>query len=713
MSGSRANFDSRTAESALRSLAGPEAASAPPEIPDYQFVRLIGQGSYGEVWLARSVTGAYRAIKAVYRANFDHDRPYEREFEGIKKFEPISQARETQVAIFHVGRNDLAGLFYYVMELADDARSTNYQSTQIDVGSEMDPGLVISPGTDIANLQRDPASARSTSNQQPPTRLVQKPFKAQPSTFNPATYVPDTLKSRLRAEGDLPLSEVLSIAQSLAIALDHLHSHGLVHRDIKPSNIIFVNGRAKLADIGLVTSTDATRSFVGTDGYIPPEGPGTPQADLYSLGKVLYEASMGQDRCDFPNLPSDWKDIPQREELLEFNEILLKACAQDIRARYASAQELSADLNLLQSGRSVRFRHSLRKVTRALVKVALSALLVVGLGGIIYSARPKHPSVRDVGWSKIEAANQAYRSGLSMFHREAGTYEQAVAEFEKAVALDPDFPRGNAGLATASTWVNPIDPEALSRAQQHAGRALRLAPDLDEAHSAVAGMHTLLTHDWQSAKKEALKAIELNPGSEDNYFAYAGYLTMIGHADEAVRTVEAALRVGNPSFLTQRFAAFIFAAARRYPRVIQIVDDLVAGQPSSRAALSEFVITAYCGQGNYLAAIEAEQQAAPQPLSGPDGEFYSGLVAAYRADGPPGYWRKQLERAIASKADAVQLAALYGRLGDRTNFFDNLQAAARTEPLALCFQIHREEGFDKFRSDPLFRKIIAPFNFPP
>src|SRR5688572_1187419 len=91
----------------------------PPTIPDHTLRRPIGRGSYGEVWLARNVMGAPRAVKIIWRRQFDSDRPYEREFAGIQRYEPVSRTADGLVHVLHVGRNDTEGYFYYVMELAD------------------------------------------------------------------------------------------------------------------------------------------------------------------------------------------------------------------------------------------------------------------------------------------------------------------------------------------------------------------------------------------------------------------------------------------------------------------------------------------------------------------------------------------------------------------------------------------------------------------
>ena len=309
----------------------PTSPLPPPRVPDHELIRRIGRGAYGEVWIARTVTGAYRAVKIVHRQSFDHDRPFEREFEGIQKFEPVSRTHDSQVDILHVGRGE--DYFYYVMELADD--------------------------------------------------------QATGGQINPDNYRPRTLKSDLLFHSRLSFEECVSIGIALTTALEHLHENGLVHRDVKPSNIIFVNGVAKLADIGLVTGVDTTRSYVGTEGFAAPEGPGTTQGDLFSLGKVLYEMSTGKDRQEFPELPTNLRELPEREGLLELNAVIAKACRHDPRDRYPNAAAMRADLELLQSGKSLARLHRMEKQLRTLRRTGLAVTLVgvLTLSGWLYQAR--------------------------------------------------------------------------------------------------------------------------------------------------------------------------------------------------------------------------------------------------------------------------------------------------------------------------------------
>jgi TolB-like protein/Tfp pilus assembly protein PilF len=267
-----------------------------PHIPDFELLRPIGRGSYGEVWLARNILGTYRAVKIIKRKAFRDEEAFEREFSGLQQFEPVSREHDGFVAILHVSRNRAEGFFYYVMELADDDSNSGWSE--------------------------------------------------------PEKYVPKTLSNELARCGRLSVEQAAQLGLSLSQALAELHQRGLVHRDIKPSNIIFVKGHAKLADIGLVAHS-GEKGRLGTEGYIPPEGPGKPQADLYGLGMVLYEATTGTDRLDYPALPVDFDTMAEREAFLKLNSIILKACDHDLRKRYHTATEISDDLTKLGFGTTV------------------------------------------------------------------------------------------------------------------------------------------------------------------------------------------------------------------------------------------------------------------------------------------------------------------------------------------------------------------------
>jgi len=302
----------------------------PPAIPDYELLRRIGQGSYGDVWLARGITGLYRAVKVVWRDRFETAEPFEREFRGLRDFAAISLKAKGQMALLHIGRNDSAGFFYYVMELADDANTGR--------------------------------------------------------TFDPATYVPLTLKEWRKRKGRVPAAEALSAGVELAAALAALHASGLLHRDIKPSNAILVNGQAKLADIGLVAAAHEARTFIGTVGYVPPEGPGSPAADVFALGCVLYELATGLNRDEFPKLPAELGRLPDQKLLLALNAIILRACDADPRRRYPAAGAVLADLLALQAGVAPR-----RRTAASLAMVGAALVLAAGGFGFwwkVHSAPP-------------------------------------------------------------------------------------------------------------------------------------------------------------------------------------------------------------------------------------------------------------------------------------------------------------------------------------
>jgi hypothetical protein len=277
---------------------------------------VIGRGAYGEIWLARTVTGAFRAVKVVYRSTFETERTFLREFEGMSAFEPISRAHDGFVDILHFGRT--ADYLYYSMELADD----HLAGRKIDI----------------------------------------------------VNYEPRTLKSDLARHECLPADESIRLGLSLTEALEALHARGLTHRDVKPSNIIFIEGVPKLADIGLVAAS-GQQSFVGTEGYVPPEGPGTPRADIYSLGKLLYEICTGKDRLDFPEIDSQLSTRPDREQLLQLNQVLVKACANDPKKRYGSAEAMRRDLAVLEAGEP-------RKKSRAKILFAMTFVLALAVAGI-------------------------------------------------------------------------------------------------------------------------------------------------------------------------------------------------------------------------------------------------------------------------------------------------------------------------------------------
>jgi serine/threonine protein kinase len=291
-----------------------------PPIPEHELIRPIGSGSSGTVWLARNALGTFRAVKIIPVGSPQRHSYFQTELNGVLKFEPVSRLHDGLVDILQVGGSEAAGYFYYVMEVADDVES----------------GQLILP----------------------------------------ERYVARTLAHDLHHRGQLPIGECVRLGAAVASALGFLHRQDLLHRDIKPSNIIFVNGFPKLADIGLVSKISEPGLKLGTIGFIPPEGAGTAQADVYSLGKVLYEISTGRDRNDYPELPKSLTDTAEGRDLVRFNKIILRACRAVADRRFRSPEEL---LSALVSFQFSNYDPRKKKVRNRLLNL-------VTVGGLVIAA---------------------------------------------------------------------------------------------------------------------------------------------------------------------------------------------------------------------------------------------------------------------------------------------------------------------------------------
>jgi serine/threonine protein kinase len=167
------------------------------------------------------------------------------------------------------------------------------------------------------------------------------------------------------------------LVHQLACAVQHAHERGVIHRDLKPANVLLAtDGMPKLTDFGLAKRLDhgpgltETGVLLGTPGYMAPEqalgGAVGPATDVYALGAILYELLTGEAPFRGDSLLRTLEQVvsapPRRPGSLregvgrDLEAVCLKCLQKEPRDRYASAEELAADLHRFLSGGPVLAR---------------------------------------------------------------------------------------------------------------------------------------------------------------------------------------------------------------------------------------------------------------------------------------------------------------------------------------------------------------------
>ena len=220
-------------------------------------------------------------------------------------------------------------------------------------------------------------------------------------------YIPGrTLRSTMREEGFYPLEEEtrLWIEKYFFPVLEGvkaIHRAGIFHRDLKPENILLDGEIPKIADFGLarsirMESITTSLEIKGTPAYMAPEQfldfKGTDQrADIYALGKILYEAVAGRIAPGEPPFRQVGLKDPKTPFFKALDRIIRRATEEDPQKRFSSVEEMEKALRDLMTIR--RSSPARRLPPRTHIGIFLGLfLLFVALVGVIFYQRSNRES---------------------------------------------------------------------------------------------------------------------------------------------------------------------------------------------------------------------------------------------------------------------------------------------------------------------------------
>jgi len=394
---------------------GEEPADTDPEgakrIGDFELLREIGRGGMGVVYEARQISLDRRvAVKLL-------------PFAAVLESKQIARFKHEAQAAAHLHHPNIVPVFAIGVE-----RGVHYYAMQYIDGQPLDRA--------IAELKAERPRRRTRSKE---SAVRRRREKIEPELAPTVEYsVLSTQHAVLTKDRDthdvgVPLTDpgaaakstrqlfsrdnaeyyrmVLRLGIQAAEALHAAHEYGVVHRDIKPSNLLLeANGKLWITDFGLArfqrdVSLTRTGDLIGTMRYMSPEQASGQSAlvdhrsDIYSLGVTLYELACLQpafpeergpallrqiDAYDPPRPRQIRADVPR-----DLETVILKAMARERDERYATAQQLAADLDCVLEGKGTVARPPTlldragrwvrrRQRTVAVTLLAL-ALTVVGL----------------------------------------------------------------------------------------------------------------------------------------------------------------------------------------------------------------------------------------------------------------------------------------------------------------------------------------------
>jgi tetratricopeptide (TPR) repeat protein len=320
----------------------------------------------------------------------------------------------------------------------------------------------------------------------------------------------------------------------------------------------------------------------------------------------------------------------------------------------------------------------------------------------------------ELGGTLNPAAFDAYLRGARAFSSLRNTKDlpPAIAAYTEAIRADPHYALAFAGrsiaLATAASEAETTAAmrEGYDKAQADAREALALAPDLAQAHLALAEVSQIGTLDFAQANDEYERALAFAPGNAEILRASGRYAAYMGRFDAGIAAARRAVLLDPLARQSHYVLGEVLYAARRYAEAVAAFAEVISLEPQHTASYAERGL-AYYGLGD-LERARASCETKPDQW-----DSQECLAVIYDKLGRHADAEAELSKLKTAEGDAsaYQYAAIYAQWGNKGQALEWLETALRLRDPGLEL-LKTDPLLDPVRKEPRLQAIERELRFP-